>query len=297
MNHYDIVFLGHLGVGTVVPFEGSPFIEQASPVLFASVAASCLKKRIVTVTRVSEGEEYLLESMRTAGIHLFVQPGEVYQYRMVFPTENVDQRQGFRMKVGKPFTASDMPPFEPCLIHFCCVGVRESRLDLIRWLKARGFRLSVDMQSFMLQGKNETGTGATRLEDVPEKEEIVSMADFVKLDVMEAKVLTGTDVPQDQAATLEGWGSPETIITSSEGAFVRNKGVTTFARFTNRSTRGRMGRGDTVMGAYLARRLDHSVEDSLRFATALTSIKLESPGPFSGSLKDITKRMDHVGSI
>ncbi|MGD0231695.1 MAG: hypothetical protein ABSC19_15305 [Syntrophorhabdales bacterium] len=73
---------------------------------------------------------------------------------------------------------------------------------------------------------------------------------------------------------------------------VRNKGKNTFAKFTNRSTQRRMGRGDTFSGAYLARRLDHPVEDSLRFAAALTSIKLESAGPFRGSLQDVIERMD-----
>ena len=57
-----------------------------------------------------------------------------------------------------------------------------------------------------------------------------------------------------------------------------------------------MGRGDTFFGAYLARRLDHSVEDSLRFAAALTSIKMESTGPFSGSLEDVIERMDGIFS-
>jgi sugar/nucleoside kinase (ribokinase family) len=118
------------------------------------------------------------------------------------------------------------------------------------------------------------------------------MAHFVKLDAVEAQILTGADVLKDQADMLEDWGSSETIITSSEGALARSKGKTTFVKFTNRSTQGRMGRGDTVMGSYLARRLDHSVEDSLRFAAALTSIKMESAGPFRGSLDDVIERMD-----
>ena len=98
MNHYDIVFIGQLGTGTIVPFEGSPFVELGSPVLFAPIAASCLGKRIATVTRVSESEEYLLEPLKTAGVDLFVQPGEIAQYRVVFPTANVDQRQVFHIK-------------------------------------------------------------------------------------------------------------------------------------------------------------------------------------------------------
>ena len=290
MNRYDIVFIGHLGTGTIVPFKGSPFVERGSPVVFAAIAASCLEKRIAAVTQISESKEYLLEPLKTAGIDLFVQPGEITQYRVVFPTANVDERQTFLIKGGGHFAISDIPPFEPCLIHGCFMGVREFQLDLMRALKARGFRLSVDMQGFVLQADDETG--AVRLKDVPEKREILGMAHFVKLDAVEAQTLTGADVLQDQADILEDWGSSETIITSSEGVLARNKGKTTFVKFTNRSTRGRMGRGDTVMGSYLARRLDHSVEDSLRFAAALTSIKMESTGPFRGSLDDVIERMD-----
>ena len=294
MNHYDIVFIGQMGVGRIVPFEGSSFVEQGTPALFAPIAASCLGKRIAAVTKISESEEYLLEPLKAAGIDLFVQPGETYRYRVVFPTANVDQRQAFLIKGGEHFSVRDIPPFEPCLICLCCIGAREFQLDLMRALKRRGFRLSVDMQSFVLQSDDETG--ALQLKDVPEKKEILGMADFVKLDAMEAQTLTGAEILQDQAAMLENWGSSETIITSSEGALARSKGKTTFVKFTNRSTRGRMGRGDTVMGSYLARRLDHSVENSLRFAVALASIKMESTGPFTGSLDDVIERMNNTFS-
>ena len=289
MNHYDIVFIGQMGVGRIVPFEGSPFVEQGTPALFAPIAASCLGKRIAAVTKISESEEYLLEPLKAAGIDLFVQPGETYRYRVVFPTANVDQRQAFLIKGGEHFSIRDIPPFEPCLICLCCIGAREFQLDLMRALKTRGFRLSVDMQSFVLQSDDETG--ALQLKDVPEKKEILDMADFVKLDAMEAQTLTGADVLQDQADMLEEWGSSETIITSSAGVLARSKGKSTFVKFTHRITLGRMGRGDTVMGSYLARRLDHGVEDSLKFAAALASIKMESPGPFRGTLEDVLGRM------
>ncbi len=289
MNHYDIVFIGQLGMGTIVPFRGSPFTEPGGPALFASIAASCLGKRIATVTRISESEDYPLEPLKRAGIDVFALPGEIGQYRVVFPSENFDQRQGF-VKGGGDFLISDIPPFEPCLVHLCCMSGPGLQLELLRALRGRGFRLSVDMQSFVLQADDETGL--LHFKDVPDKKEILAMADFVKLDAMEALTLTGADVLQDQADILEGWGSSETVITSSEGAQARSKGKTTFVKFTNRSTRGRMGRGDTFIGSYLVRRLDHSVEDSLRFAAALTSIKMESTGPFRGSLDDVLERME-----
>jgi len=287
MNRYDIVFVGQMGMGTVIPFEGSPFPVLGSPVLFAAVAASCLGKRIAVVTTISGDDEYLLEPIKMAGIDLYVQPGETVKYRIVFPSTNVDERQVFQVKSGGHI--DKMPPFEPCLLHLCCMGPRDAQLDLMGSLKARGFRLSVDMQGFMLQADHETG--AVRVENVREIKEILSMSDFVKLDVMEAQTLTDTDVMGDQAEILNNWGSPETVITYSEGVLARREGITSFAKFTNRSTQGRMGRGDTVIGSYITRRLDHSVEDSLRFAAALASIKMESIGPFKGSLDDVVDRM------
>ena len=287
MENYDIIFIGQMGMGKIVPFEGPPFDELGSPLLFAAIAASCLGKRIAAVTTISESEKYLLKPLMTAGVDLFLKPGETVQYRVIFPTPNVDERQSFHIRGGGRI--DEIPPFEPCLVHLCCIGVRGFQLDMLRALKAQGFRLSVDMQGFVLQADDEMG--AIHLKDVPEKKEIVSMVDFVKLDAAEAQTLTEANVLQDQADILENWGSSEIIITSSEGALARSKGKTTFAKFTNRSTRGRMGRGDTVIGSYLAYRLDHSVEDSLRFAAALTSIKMESPGPFTGSIEDVTERM------
>jgi len=290
VDYYDIVFIGQMGVCQIVPFEGPPFVELGSPLLFASIAASRLGKKIAAVTKISESEEYLLEPMKAAGIDSFAQPGGISEVRILFPTANVDERQVFVIRSGASLGMDDVPRFEPCLVHLCYIGDPEFQLDLMRALKTRGFRLSVDMQGLVLQA--DAGTGAVRHKDVREKKEILRTADFVKLDAAEARTLTGANIPQDQADILEDWGSSEIIITSSEGVLARSKGKTMFVTFTNRSTRGRMGRGDTVMGSYLARRLDHSFEDSLRFAAALASIKMESTGPFRGSLEEVIERMN-----
>jgi sugar/nucleoside kinase (ribokinase family) len=61
--------------------------------------------------------------------------------------------------------------------------------------------------------------------------------------------------------------------------------------FTNRNQSGRTGRGDTTISAYLARRKTHPPTEALRFAAALASIKMETPGPFAGTLADVEERM------
>ncbi|MEO0250354.1 MAG: carbohydrate kinase family protein [candidate division WOR-3 bacterium] len=135
-----------------------------------------------------------------------------------------------------------------------------------------------------------------RLRAVPTKREIVSLADMVKLDIVEAEVLTGTNDPLLASAMLEEWGARETVITRSEGALVRHQGQTWFERYVNKSAAGRTGRGDTTMGAYLSWRMEHDVLESLRFAVALASIKMETPGPFSGTLGDVLALMSHMAS-
>jgi sugar/nucleoside kinase (ribokinase family) len=292
MNRYDIVFIGQMGTMTVVPFIGPPFIEHNSPVIFSALAASWPGIRVAAVTKVPLGKEDLLEPLRAGGIDVIASPGEIGEIRVKLPSANPDERQARVVKFGDTFRIDDIPPFEPCLVHLCCFGPRDILLGLMRAMKARGCRLSVDMQSFVLQPDGETG--AVHLKDVPEKKEILAMTDFVKLDAVEAQTLTGVDVLQRQAEILEEWGSTETVITCAEGALARGRGTTAFLKFANGSTRGRMGRGDTAMGSYLARRLDHSVEESLRFAVALTSLKLETVGPFKGTLQDILERMKRV---
>ena len=41
----------------------------------------------------------------------------------------------------------------------------------------------------------------------------------------------------------------------------------------------------------MARRLAHPPAEALKFAAALVSLKMETPGPFAGTLKDVLERM------
>ena len=90
---------------------------------------------------------------------------------------------------------------------------------------------------------------------------------------------------------FEQWGSPETVITRADGVLARVNGKTYWEPFSNRSVVGRTGRGDTTFAAYMARRLDHDPKESLDFAAALVSLKMEQAGPFDGTLAEVLERM------
>jgi sugar/nucleoside kinase (ribokinase family) len=115
--------------------------------------------------------------------------------------------------------------------------------------------------------------------------------DMVKLDIVEAKVLTGTDNLEQAALIVESWGCPEIVITQSKGVLARVNGINYYEKFSNNSVIGRTGRGDTTFAAYQAWRLNHDAAESLKFAAALVSIKMETYGPFKGTLEDVLVRI------
>jgi sugar/nucleoside kinase (ribokinase family) len=57
----------------------------------------------------------------------------------------------------------------------------------------------------------------------------------------------------------------------------------------NYSSIGRTGRGDTALISYIGSRLKKNPKDSLKYSAALTSLKLESPGPFNLPLYQVEK--------
>jgi len=290
MNHYDLVFMGHVTIDEIEAKEGSAHGVPGGAPYFGAFAACWSKKRIALVTRMAEKDAHLLEPLKAAGIDVYLQPTpSTTHMRVVHPTGNVDDRMMVQSQNAGFFVNADVPPIESGLVHLGALTDREFTLEFMRHLKQLGFRLSVDLQNFVRQV--DTRTGVIHFRDVPDKREIVGLADIVKLDIVEAEVLTGTRNMEEAARLVEQWGSLETIMTSSDGAFVRCKGKTYFETFTNRSSQGRTGRGDTTTGAYLARRMDYPVQESLRFAVALASIKMETPGPFRGSLEDVLARM------
>lgn len=290
-NGYDIVFIGHMATGDIEPFQGDPHVERGGGSFFGAMAASCMGKRLAVVTRMAQIDVHQLDPLRDAGVDVYVQPSqETTRLRVIYPSANVDERQVFSISNAGFFRLEEMPPLHPGLVHIGGVTDQEFTLEFLRALKKRGFRLSVDMQSFMLQV--DTTTGVMHLRDAEAKREIICMVDFAKLDANEARILTGTDHIEITAAILDDWGCPETVITRADGALVRSKGKDYFQKFSNRGVQGRTGRGDTMMGAYLARRLDHPAEESLRFAAALTSIKIEADGPFRGTIEDVLKKQE-----
>src|SRR5512142_1738115 len=287
---YDITFIGHMCLDEIIPFGGRPTVAPGSAVLCGAMVAARVGKRVAAVVKMAPRDEAILEPMRAAGVHTVLLPAEETTYsRVLHESEDVDQRKLTLVRSAGRIAVEAVPPLESRCVHLAGISDAEFDLPLLRGLKGRRCSLSADMQSFVRQV--DPATREIRFADVPAKREIVAMLDRVKLDGVEARILTGTDDLAAAARQVEAWGCPEVLITHAQGVALRAGGRSYYERFTNRSVVGRTGRGDTTFAAYLSRRLDHDAAEALRFAATLVSIKMESPGPFQGTLEDVLARL------
>ena len=99
--------------------------------------------------------------------------------------------------------------------------------------------------------------------------------------------MTGLTDRAEAAKLLHSWGAKEVLITHNTEVLAYD-GVTTYTcPIKARNLSGRTGRGDTTFAGYINERLTADIPTALRFATALVSLKMETPGPFTGTRADV----------
>jgi sugar/nucleoside kinase (ribokinase family) len=131
-----------------------------------------------------------------------------------------------------------------------------------------------------------------------EAAEALKWVTYLKTDAAEAEILTGkTDLTQ-AAVEMAAMGPKEVVISHNTGLVLFFKGKIYKVPLTPRKLDGRTGRGDTLFGSYLARRTKGDAPfRALQFAAALVSLKLETPGPFYGTMEDVLAKMKAVDPI
>ena len=289
-KQYDITFVGHMCYDEIIPFGGKPHVAPGSAVLCGAMVAPRIGKKVAAVVKMARKDESILQPMKDAGVDTYLIPSAETTYsRVLHESENVDERKLTLVKSAGLISINDVPSLDSTCVHLAGISDTEFDMPLMKGLKARGYSLSVDMQSFVRHVTPVTHD--IEYSDVANKKDIAAMMDKLKLDVVEARILTGTEDLEKAAIIVESWGCPEVMITHSQGVLARVKGATHYEKFSNDNISGRTGRGDTTFSAYLSWRLDHDVGASLKFAAALVSIKMETPGPFKGTLADVEKRL------
>ncbi len=289
-QEYDIVFIGHVCYDEVIQSDGQRSVNVGGAAIYGAVAAAKAGQRVAAVLMCSPQDRGDIAFLTDCGIDLYTIDSEATtRVEVSHPSGHMDERRIVTLDYAGVFEETMIPELQCRAVHLAGCNDHEFTPAFIAAMRDRGYSLSADMQSFVR--RNDPKIGQISFGDDPDKQTIMPHLDKVKMDVLEARLLTGTDDLDKASAIVQSWGCAEVVVTRNDGVLARIGNETYFAKFTNRGTRGRTGRGDTTFGAYLAWRVNHSVEDAVKFAAALVSLKMEKPGPFAASLSDVFEKM------
>ncbi|MEM2045565.1 MAG: PfkB family carbohydrate kinase [Candidatus Caldarchaeum sp.] len=287
MYDLDVLVIGHIDKGRVI-IGGKAQSIAGGAVYFGGMVLCALGLRVGVVTRVAKDDLDLLRELENAGARIFpVFSRETTAIENVLPDPNSDQRRCFRRGFAGTFQPEDLPPVQAKLYYVGTIITDEINILFLRVLAERG-PIALDAQGCLrkLVG-DELVTDGWEWAD-----EALPLVQFLKVDDKEARALTGESSLHKAAEILSHRGPREVVLTHRDGVLVWSEGKFFEAPFKPSSLAGRTGRGDTCFSAYLGRRLlGDSPDQATRFAAALTTIKLEHPGPFRSPLAEVYRRM------
>jgi sugar/nucleoside kinase (ribokinase family) len=203
--------------------------------------------------------------------------------RLLYPSDNPDERLIFVDSSAGPIRPDQLAGLSPSAAVVGASFRGEVGLDVLRTLKEREARIALDVQGFVRSVRD----GRLVAGEWPDKAEVLALVQFLKADIAEAEMLTGSRDLRLAARELFGMGAREIVLTHRDGLLVYDGRGFYEAGFYPRKLVGRSGRGDTCIAAYACRRLTTEVEEATIWAAAITSLKMESNTPFHASLREV----------
>jgi len=287
---FDIAMIGHFSKDVIIA-RGETTTMAGGAVYYGSIPVAIMGLRAAVITRIAESDLPLAQPMVDSGVTLFPVLSDVTSgIENRYLDNTLERRECTPLAFAGAYGVSDLPDIESRIWHVGALIKGEVDLDMLKHLAGLG-RLSADAQGFVrvIRGNSLV------YEDWAEKRDALPLIEFFKTDAAEAEILTGSTDIKEAARTLADWGAKEIILSHPGGLLIYAGGEFSNTPFTARDMRGRTGRGDTCICSYLARRLTHSPFESGKFAATLVSVKMEKPGPFSGTIEEVLERMKQLG--
>jgi sugar/nucleoside kinase (ribokinase family) len=283
-QQYDIAFLGQYTKDTIVTKDGSRVVNGGA-YFYGSAAAASMGLRVAALTRLAPEDFSSFRLLLERGVLVkAISTQKSTCLQLLYPSANPDERILSVTSVAEPFEPADVESISAPVWSIGASIRGEVSLAVLKAIKAKGARIGLDAQGFVRVVRDGQLAYDT---EWPEKAEVLRHVDVFKADVVEAEILTGTRDLHEAARILAQYGVPEFVLTHGDGVVVYAEGSFFEAPFRPRSLVGRSGRGDTCLASYLAARISMDPEGATFWSAALTSLKMETLGPFSGTRDDV----------
>jgi sugar/nucleoside kinase (ribokinase family) len=285
----DVLLIGHVTRDRITINSRTEF-GIGGGVYYGSFPLRCIGLRTGVVTRLRPSDANMVDPMRDAGVQVFMNPAvETTQIENVYLTTDQEERISRMTGFAGAFQSNEVPAKSRRVTLVSPMVADEVDLALLKEVTGDSL-LALDVQGFTRAREGENLVAR----DWREKAEGLALATFAKMDRAEAQVLTGLADPRQAIGEIAAWGPREIMISYNGGVLLYVDRRVYQASITPRVQTGRTGRGDTCFAAFVGCRLKADPEQALHFAAALTSLKLESPGPFHGTLGDVDARMSET---
>lgn len=239
------------------------------------------------VTAIGATEMNVAEQLREIGIDVTTLPSKYSVYFENIYGENPDDRTQRVLAKADPFTTDQLKEIDAQIYHLGSLLADDFSLEVIRELSKKGL-IAVDSQGYLREVRD---THVYPI-DWTDKREALQYIHFLKVNEHEMEVLTGFSDPHEAARQLYAWGVKEVLVTlGSMGSLIFNG--TYFYRipaYKPTQVVDATGCGDTYTIGYLYQRVSGaSIEAAGQFAAAMSTLKIEKSGPFSGCKEDVIR--------
>lgn len=278
----DICCIGHITLDKIITPKQTIYMPGGTSYYF-SHGISHLNdwKNYKLVTSLAPSEYSSVDELTGKGLNVEIIPSKKTVYFENSYGINQNNRTQRVLAKADPFTVEKIQHIEAKIFHLGSLLSDDFSLDVIKYLSKKGI-LSVDAQGYLREVRGENVYPI----DWCEKKEALKYVHILKVNEHEAKVLTGLDDYQAAARQLAEWGVKEVLLTlGSEGSIIYAENSFYYIpAYPPKEVVDATGCGDTYMLGYLyMRNKGVSYEEAGCFAAALSTVKLEKSGPFSGT--------------
>jgi sugar/nucleoside kinase (ribokinase family) len=283
MKHYDVLCIGNYTKDTIISPMGRRNIDGGA-VNYAAHALTRLGLNVAVVTRLAPEDKHVVEQLTQSGIDCYATyTPQSTLMRLEYPTLDPDIRTLSVSSVAGSITAEDVENLDARAAVIGSSLRGEVGIDVIHRLKGKNILVAADMQGFVrvLRGVD------LKYEPWGEMQSTLALVDVVKTDAVEAEFLTGKTDIHKAAEFFAAMGPREVVLTHKDGLLIYADGKFHAMSFYPARLDGRSGRGDTCVGTYVGMRLSMPPRESGIWAAAVTSLKMETPGPFNRSMDEV----------
>lgn len=278
----DICCIGHITLDKIVTPKKTTYMPGGTSYYFShGIRHLEHAENYKLVTALAPSEYQSVDEIRALGVQVKVIPSKHTVYFENTYGENQDNRTQRVLAKADSFAVEHLQDEEARYFHLGSLLSDDFPLELVKYLSAKG-TLSVDAQGYLREVRGEKVFAV----DWTEKLEALKYIDILKVNEHEAEVITGYTDPKQAAMQLAAWGVKEVLLTlGSLGSLIYANGVFyKIPAYPPREVVDATGCGDTyVMGYLYKRNQGAGYMEAGCFAAAISTLKLEASGPFSGT--------------